>query len=69
MTALLIILPIGAVLAGLVWLRLRLESKPPQKADTQDHLIEQNTSEFGHSTITRVTKDPVQYARIFARKR
>lgn len=58
-----------ALLAGLVALRLRAEARPTDKADTADHLIEQTTSELGHSSIYRVTRDPQAYARIFAKKR
>ena len=69
MTIALILLAFGALLGGLVWLRLRAEARTDHRSDTQDHLIEQNTFETGHSSIYRVTKDPQKYARIFTRRR
>lgn len=55
-----------ALVALLVWLRLKTETAQKDiRADTQDHLIEANTFETGHSSIIRVTKDPQKYAKIF----
>lgn len=61
----LLLLPIAAVLGGLVWLRIWSEKRGPRRANTQDHIVEQPGFESGHSSVYRVTRDPVAYARIF----
>ena len=69
MTTILILLAFGGLLGGLVCLRLKAEARQERQSNTQDHIIEQNTFETGHSSVYRVTKDPQKYARIFSPRR
>jgi len=38
------------------------------RAETDDHILEASMNLHGHSNITRVTKDPQQYAKYFVPK-
>ena len=57
------------LVAALSYVRMRAEKNAKHsQSDTQDHILESNTFETGHSNTWKVTKDPQKYAQIFVPK-